>query len=155
MTLPASLAALRASALSLQENATYLLKELPNVQMTESLRLEMVENCDSLIATKHDVISALAEIDELAEPGSGSKEILRRLEHCLSWVRQDIDRLHKVVVALQSETQKDATATPGYILVVESAVNMMKAFLEAKKEVDEFAQRSIQAISSKDLDGGR
>ncbi len=137
MTFSAAMTALRACALSLQENATYLLDELPKVQMTESLRQEMVEICGSMVATKHDVISVLADIDDMQGPGSGYEEILRRLERCLAWIRQEFDRLHQVEVALQREAASDATAATGFILVAESAVNVLHAFQEAKEQVDE------------------
>lgn len=136
MTTPANnfaISTLRDCALSLQDNAAYMLGELSNLQIPETLRQQISEGCDSLIATKHDVIDVLAELNELS-----TGETRRRLERCLEWMRQELEQMHPLVKALEAEAEKEASAAPAYLLVAESTVNMLEAFQRARQAMESF-----------------
>lgn len=90
-------------AMIMLETANYIQGELPNVHMDEALQTQAEEVCNALIGTKHDVISGLFEIDDLLRPtGASSAEITSRLERIIRWLREDVSRMHELVMALDS-----------------------------------------------------
>jgi hypothetical protein len=90
-----AVSALRDCAFVLVENAAYILDELPNVQANEPLRRQIIEACQRLIATKHDIFSELVDLQDILESGKDSGDTQVVLKRCLAWVREDIDELHK------------------------------------------------------------
>jgi hypothetical protein len=62
-----AMGAIRDCALAMMGNASYIQQELPRVEMTEELRSRTAEICESMVGTKHDVISELFEMDELLQ----------------------------------------------------------------------------------------
>jgi len=64
-------------AVQMMQNAIYVQKELPNVQMSDALRRQAGEICDQLIGTKHDLITELFDLDELL-PTDASDAIRKR-----------------------------------------------------------------------------
>ncbi len=54
-------------AMQMMSNAAYIQTELPSLTLPEGMSEQITVLCDSLIATKHDVISELFELSEVVE----------------------------------------------------------------------------------------
>ena len=131
-----ALSAIRDCALIMLDNASYVQRELPNVVIADPLRSQTAEVCDAMVGTKHDIISELFEIDELLKSDTESAIISSRLARSITWLWEDISRLHQVVMALRADSQKDENYTLALILVEESAANILSAFNRARAAVD-------------------
>ncbi len=131
-----ALAAIRDCALIMLGNASYIQRELPNVEIADPLKSQTTEVCDALVGTKHDIISELSEIRELLESDAEAAVISSRLTRSIRWLWEDISRLHQVVMALRADSQKNESHTLALILVEESAANILSAFNRAKAAVD-------------------
>ena len=131
-----ALSAIRDCALVMLENASYIQRELPNVEIADPLKSQTTEVCDALVGTKHDIISELFEIHDLLGSDAESAVISSRLTRSIRWLGEDISTLHQVVMALRADSQKDQSHALALILVEESAANILSAFNRAKAAVD-------------------
>jgi hypothetical protein len=103
--------------------------------------------CRALIGTKHDVISELFELDDLLRPaGASSSEIAFRLNRIIRWLWEDVSRMHEFVMALDSAKKQNPAFAPAYVLVAESATNILNAFKRTTA-----AQTFLQGLFSKTL----
>ncbi|KPL10916.1 MAG: hypothetical protein AMS26_21010 [Bacteroides sp. SM23_62] len=139
---PGAISAIRDCALIMLENASYIQRELPNVEMLEVLRLQTAEVCESMIGTKHDVISELFEIDELLKSKTDWAVVSSRIDRIIEWLWEDISKMHQVVMALLEDSQKNESHTLSLILVQESAANIINAFNCARAAVDALASEN-------------
>ena len=137
-----AISAIRDCALIMLENASYIQRELPNVEMLEVLRLQTAEVCESMIGTKHDVISELFEIDELLKSKTDWAVVSSRIDRIIEWLWEDISKMHQVVMALLEDSQKNESHTLSLILVQESAANIINAFNCARAAVDALASEN-------------
>jgi len=134
-----AISAIRDCALIMLENASYIQRELPNVETRESLRLQTAEVCESMVGTKHDIISELFEIDELLKSKIDWAAVSSRIDRLIRWLWEDISKMHQVVMALREDSQKNQNHTLLLILVQESTANIFNAFNCAKTAVDALA----------------
>jgi hypothetical protein len=118
----------RNCALVMLESATYIQSELANVRMNDALRGQTDELCTALVSTKHDVISELFAVDELLGSEAWASLIGSRVERIVQWFRDDLTRMHRLVIALESASKQDPECVSAYILVAESATNILHAF---------------------------
>lgn len=82
----------RECAVQMMQNAIYVQKELPNVQMSGALRRQAGETCDQLIGTKHDPQAMIARILVMESAGnvlnafnrmqSAADGVLRAVQGC-------------------------------------------------------------------------
>ncbi len=115
-------------AMVMLETADYIQAELPNVQIGKTLQSRVEKVCSALIGTKHDVISGLSEIDDLLRPGGeSSSEIASRLNRIIRWLWEDVSRMHELVKALDSAKKRNPAFALTYVLVAESATNVLNA----------------------------
>jgi hypothetical protein len=114
-------------------NALYIQKELATVQMTDELRQRTVELCSTLIGTKHDLVTEILELDERLEAGAGNVEVLRRIDRMVQWAGEDAQKMHEVVMALDAELQKGVKDGGAYLLVSESAVNILTPLKQMRR----------------------
>ncbi len=141
-TVQEAMSAIRACALIMLENASYVQRELPNVDIANPLSLQTTEVCEAMISTKHDVISELFEIGELLESKAEPATISSRFNRIIKWLWEDISSLHEVLMALRADSQENKDHTLALILVEESAANILNAFNWAKAAVDAAASES-------------
>jgi hypothetical protein len=137
-----ALSAIRDCALIMLENASYVQRELPRVEIADPLRSQTAEICEDMVGTQHDVISELFEIDDLLRSKAESPVISSRLKRLIRWLWEDISRLDQVVMALRADSEKNKNHTLALILVEESAANILNAFNRAKAAVDAAASES-------------
>src|SRR5438067_1559582 len=85
----------RTCAMVMLESATYIERELPNVQLDEALLSQAQQVCSDLIGTKHDIISDLFELDNKlsASPAPGLPNVLSTMERLTSWMWEDISKM--------------------------------------------------------------
>lgn len=123
----------RECALQMMMNALYIQRELPNVQMNDELRQRTVDLCATLIGTKHDLVTEIFELDEVLEAGASNEAVLRRINRMVQWAGEDALKMHEVVMALDAEVQKGVMDGGAYILVSESAVNILTPLHEMRQ----------------------
>lgn len=131
------MSAARDCAMVMLETADYIQAELPNVQIDKALQSLTKTVCSALIGTKHDVISELFEIDDLLSPGgASSSEIASRLDRIIRWLWEDVSGMHKLVMALDSAKKRNPAFALAYVLVAESATNVLNAFNRTRAAAD-------------------
>ena len=115
----------RECAVQMMMNAIFIQQELPNVRMSDELRRRTEKLCSVLIGTKHDLVTEIFELDEALEAGAGNVEVLRRINRMVQWAGEDALKMHEIVMALAADAQKDVMNGGAYLLVSESAVNIL------------------------------
>lgn len=109
-------------------NASFMEKELPSVALSEHLRLAIENVCSSLIGTKHDIVTELGELRDLVE-ANASADVKSRIERILRWLEEELPKLDAVVTSLEAAKAADGAAGTAYVLVAESAVNVIRKFV--------------------------
>lgn len=123
-------------------NASYVSDELPSLGL-EPLNAEAIaEVCSSLIGTKHDVISELHELDELSATPD-AEAVQRRVERIHRWLGEELPKLHELVTSLELASKSRPEIGSAYILVAESAVNVLRSFGKVTNEADAYF-RNVQ-----------
>ena len=123
-----ALARIRDCAAAMLANAMYVERELPNVTLPPELRKRTEGVASALVGTKHDVFSEIAEYDDLVEAGAAEAELDRRLERMVRWIGEDVEELAALVRALEEAHRNDPEVGASYVLVTESAANVLQAF---------------------------
>lgn len=118
-----------ACAMSLMSNAAYVQKELPTVKLPTDIRASVESLCADWIGTKHDVIH---ELDELKE----SPNIEDRIRRIMSWLGEDMVKLHEQVRRLEALATSEDRYRLAYLLVGESGGNILRSFVAAGESAD-------------------
>jgi len=118
-------------------NASYVNGELSSLGLTPVYVQSIGEVCSSLIGTKHDVISELHELEEFsAEPAS--EVVQRRVERVHRWLGEELPKLDNLVKSLESASQTKPEIGSAYVLVAESAVNILRSFSKVSNEAEAY-----------------
>jgi hypothetical protein len=118
------------------DNASYIQSELPGVPMSHALRERTEKMCDSLIGTKHDVITEYFELAELTESDAPTSATRRYVERIVRWLEEEVIRMDALVTDLNDAREKDPGHRLAFVLVAESAVNIIDAFNRTKVAAD-------------------
>ena len=144
----------RECAMQMLQNAVYILAELDNVQMSDELLVRTRQVCDDLIGTKHDIIHEIFDVDDLLKSRAPPCEIVARADRIVRWLGDDVEKMHGVVMALEAAADQERACGLAYILVSESAVNILKPFYRAqdgaeglRKQTDE-SRDAEQAVAA-------
>ena len=124
--------------MQMMSNAAYIQTELPNLTLPEGANAQITALCDSLISTKHDVISEIFELSEVME--SSPADINNRVQRIIQWLWETILEMNAVVQSLQTTSETDAKFSIGWLLLVESATNILHPFNRAAEAADKFQQ---------------
>jgi len=127
-------------AMQMMSNAVYIQTELPSLTLPEGMSEQIAKLCDSLIATKHDVVSELFELSEVSESSNSPGEIKKRVERIIRWLWETIQEINEVVQSLQTASETDEQFSIGWLLVVESATNILNSFNHAAEAADGLQQ---------------
>lgn len=122
-------------AMSLMSNAAYVQNELPNVELPTDARSSIESVCTGWIGTKHDVVH---ELDELRE----SSNIEDRIRRIMSWLGEDMTKLHEQVRKLESLAKSDDRFKLAYLLVGESGANILRNFVTTSESADRVLEHS-------------
>lgn len=128
----------RECALVMLENATYIQRELPKIHLCDALRARAEQICSHLIGSKHDIISEVCELQEVLDAGPSESEIAKRVERIFRWLEEDTVQLQALVADLEAAHLADPALTPGYVLLVESAANIVQPFNRTRVAFNEF-----------------
>ena len=128
-----------ACAQTMLENATYIEKELDTLDIPEPIREDIREICTSLNGTKHDVVHELGELSDLLD-SSSSQLVPDRVRRVMSWLSEDVRKLHGLVKLLEALTKEDKRIGIAYLLVAESATNILHRFTEAGDAADKYIE---------------
>lgn len=123
-TIQRDLTGTRNLAIQMMQNALYIQKQLPSLEMPDDLRTRISELCDELIGTKHDLIHEIFEVSEWLESEPHWYEPWK--ERIRSWVFETIRSIDECVVILQEAVKNGLVSDIVPLLVMESAVNIMK-----------------------------
>jgi len=116
-----------ACAMQMLENAAYIEQELPKIEITEKGRSQILEVCSALVGTKHDVISELSDLEDI-DLRPWADEIQNRVKRIMGWSAEELPKLHELVQALQAGSDQNRGAGLAFLLVAESATNILRAF---------------------------
>ncbi len=123
-------------AMQMMSNAAYIQTELPSLTLPKEAKDQITTLCDSLIGTKHDIISELFELSEVSESSASTDEINKRVERIIRWLWETILEMNEVVQSLQTASETDAKFSIGWLLVAESANNILEPFNRASQAAD-------------------
>ncbi len=134
--LPTFASAAQSCAMQMMSNAAYIQTELPNLTLSEGITEKIAALCDSLIATKRDVISELFELSEVSESSTSPAEIKKRVERIMQWLWETILEMNEVVQSLQTASEANVQFFGSWLLVAESATNILNPFNRAAEAAD-------------------
>jgi hypothetical protein len=129
------LAETRDFAIQMMQNAAYIQKELPTLEMPDDLRTNIGKLCDELIGTKHDLMHEIFEASEWLESDPDRFELWRELIR--PWILDVIMSINECVEAVQEAAENGSTSPLVSLLVMESAANILNtapAFPEVSEE---------------------
>ena len=129
----------RNCAMVMLENAAFIQTELPNVHMDADFVSQAEQLCDDLIGTKHDVIHDLFELDENlhgVDIEQAKAYAIATLARLLRWMQEDMMKMHDLVVALEAASKREPKSGSAFMLVLESATNILNAFNRVKAAVE-------------------
>lgn len=128
-----------ACAHSLLANVMYIQKELPSIEAPEAQQSAISQICSVLIGTKHDVVSELFDLQDLE--GSAAPGVIRqRVERIVQMLIEDLTQLHEVVQALGLASSSDERVGLAYLLVAESATNVLRCFCVVRDAADRYGE---------------
>jgi hypothetical protein len=125
------LTAIRTCAMDMLENAMYVERELPRLSLPSELQAQILDVTSSLSGTKHDVIDELIRIDELQDMGASQSDAIARVPLIMSWLAQDIAKLHSLVASLKAAHDRHPEIGAAHVLVMESATNILRSYAAA------------------------
>ena len=122
-----------ACAMSLMSNASYIQKELANVQLPDDARTNVEKLCGDWIGTMHDVMHELGELTEQGNIGD-------RVRRIMSWLSEDVVKLQQQVRELERLANSDERFKLAYLLVGESGGNVLCSFVAAGEAADRYLE---------------
>ena len=126
----------RSCAVVMLESASFIQSELANVRMNDALRTHTEQICTALIGTKHDIITEVDELDELIDSDVSASDIHSKVNLLVGWLRNDITKIHQLVMALQSASKQDPACMDACVLVTESTTNILNAITRTRAAAD-------------------
>ena len=121
----------------MHENALYVEQELPNVRMSNDSLAHTRAVCQSLIAARRDVDRIYSEPDGGMVASPANHPVLVETAHRALWrIRESLVGLADLVSALDAEHKKDVGSVAAYLLVGESAANILQAYNQSKAACD-------------------
>jgi hypothetical protein len=120
--------ATRSCAMQMMSNASYIQRELPTIEVPDELRAKVEALCESLIGTKHDVITELFELDEQARAGVSEEKLSEKMHRTVKWLCEPIQEMHELVQQVQALVSADVRYGVLFFLLTESAVNIINSW---------------------------
>jgi hypothetical protein len=124
----------RECAMQMMSNAAYIQRELPKLEFPEPIITKIKAVCESLIDTKHDVMTELFELAD--ETQTDASNAPRKVQRIVQWLSEPIGEMHQLVTDLQVSLQTNSQMFATFLLVTESASNIRNAFNVASLAAD-------------------
>jgi hypothetical protein len=118
----------RRCAGAILEIASRIRAELPDVSMSDALRVRTEQVCSALVGTKHDVVSELFEMDELVGSDAHTSTLVSRMRRLVRWLGEDVDRVHELVTDLEAAADREPGHRAAYVPISGSAAGVREAF---------------------------
>ena len=119
----------RQCAMAMLKNGVYIESELPNMELPNGLHDKAKQVCSDLIGTKHDVIHEIFCISDFLETSPKDEAAIRlRIGRIIDWLSEPIRKMHELVQELQAASRNDRRYGPTFVLIAESATNILNAF---------------------------
>lgn len=83
--------------------------------------------CDSLIGTKHDIITELFELEELVSADATDEQIDDKMARISKWLCEPITAMHNLASELQRLATADIRYGLAFLLILESATNIINS----------------------------
>jgi hypothetical protein len=128
--------AARECAMQMMLNATYIQRELPTLDLPEQINAKIKTMCDSLIDTKHDVMTELFELAD--ETQTDASKVPGKVQRIVQWLSEPIGEMHQLVIDLQASPETNSRLFTTFLLVTESATNILNAFNAVSMAADTF-----------------
>jgi hypothetical protein len=77
-----------------------------------------------------------SELDELLGSEASASDIRSKANLLVEWLRDDITKIHQLVMALESASKQDPARMDAYVLVTESNTNILKAITRTRAAAD-------------------
>ena len=125
------LIALRQCAHMMMLNSSYVSKELPQLDIPESLRAQINGLCDNWLSTKHDLISELFDAQEDMDAGKADA-LAARCGRMVDWIEGHIIEGHEIIQNMTAAVESGGGRDLGgaCLLLTESAFNVLNSFNE-------------------------
>lgn len=114
-----------ACAMQMMENAAYIQKELPDLDMPDSLRDQIAKLCIDLIGSKHDLVSEIAELEEAMVADASLESIINRVKMILGWIGEVATSIHQCVKTVNDAVKSGTAPSIVAMLIMESAANIL------------------------------
>ena len=114
-------------------NGGYIQRELGNVHMNDELRTRTQELCTDLGALHFDLYSEIVDINRLLEEDGSNDQIIETVGLIEKSAQDAALRMHGIVMALDEEAKKGYREIAAYMLVSESAVNILGPLKRMRK----------------------
>ena len=137
--LGAFISAARACADEMASNAGYIEKELPGLELSEERKEEIRQVCSDLVGTRWDIGSELSDLLNAAESGD-RKRCRGQAGTIVRWLGQELPALDALVKSLESAKEVEPGAGSGFVLIAESAANIVHSFLEVSQTADDYRE---------------
>jgi len=111
-------------AATMQESASFITQELASIEVPDPHQRAIREVCDAFMSNWFDIRTELAELSELGLPDY-APSVRQRVDRIFRWLDEHRPELHGVVTALSSAAKDDQRCASAYILVAESATNVL------------------------------
>ncbi len=118
---------IHACAMQMLYNASFIQKELPSLEMPDSLRDQITKLCSDLIGSKHDLIDDSIELEEAMVEGASHARLIERVKTILRWIQNDVSSIQECVEAINEAVKSGIAPSIVATLVMESAANILNA----------------------------
>lgn len=109
----------------MMENAVYIQKELPSLEMPDSLRDQIAKLCSDLISSKHDLVSEVVELREATADDARLERVIAPVKRILGRLQDDVSSIHECVKAVNEAVKCKAASPIVGMLIMESAANIL------------------------------
>lgn len=114
---------------AMRDNASYIQGELPSISLPDRLRARVGAACADLAGAADRAARVLDAAGSLAASPSAAEEIRGAdLADVVESIHAEMAKMHEVVLALKGAAATDTAHGAAYVLVAESAVNILQAF---------------------------
>lgn len=112
-----------------QSNAHFIEEALPNVPLDKTTKEEIKDLYSHMSTVYLDILEVAGELEEkLRSENFHFKSFKTHSRLVVCWMREIIDHLNLIVTRVQENAQTNPELQTTFMLLAESAVNLMNAF---------------------------
>lgn len=122
----------------IRANLHYVLRELPTLKLLPERRDHISNVCTDFLFTVEDLIKEACEVEEQLQmaPSSRRATLLHFLNAAGQQLEEELRQLHDVVLSLKSATDSEPALGLVFVLVAESATNILHAYAAIKERLE-------------------